>query len=82
MAQALTASSASIHQLPTQQNRIENLITNMKDVEFHFALEGISGKGENFLNETINEVKMFKKSQTIDSTKTDWLDLHKTMKES
>ena len=41
----------SIHQLPTKQDRIEKLLNNMEDVEFHFALEGICGKGRNFLLE-------------------------------
>ena len=71
---------SSIHQLPIKQDRIEELLKNMEDVEFHFALEGISGKGRSFLMETIKEAKMFMKVQTIDSTKTTWLDLHKIMK--
>ena len=72
---------SSIHQLPIKQDRIEELLKNMEDVEFHFALEGISGKGKVFLMETIKEAKMFMKAQTIDSTKTTWLDLHKIMKD-
>ena len=67
---------SSIHQLPIKQDRIEELLKNMEDVEFHFALEGISGKGRDFLLETIKEAKMFMKAQIIDSTKTTWLDLH------
>ena len=70
---------SSIHQLPTKQNRIEELLKNMEDVEFHFALEGISGKGRDFLLETIKEAKMFMKAQTIDSTKTTWSGLYKMM---
>ena len=31
----------SIHQLPTKKNELEELIKNMKDVEFHFALENL-----------------------------------------
>ena len=69
----------SIHQLPTNQSRIDELLKNMEDVEFHFALEGISGKGRGFLLETIKEAKMFMKAQTIDSTKTTWSDLYKVM---
>ena len=38
----------SIHQLPAKQDRIEKLLNNMEDVEFHFALEGICGKGKTF----------------------------------
>ena len=67
----------SIHQLPIKQDRIEELLKNMEDVEFHFALEGMSGKGRGFLLETIKEAAMFMQAQTIDSTKTTWLELYK-----
>ena len=70
----------SIHQLPTNQSRIDELLKNMEDVEFHFALEGISGKGRNFMLKTIDEAKMFMKAEIIDSTKTNWLNLYKMMK--
>ena len=53
----------------------------MEDVEFHFALEGICGKGRNFLLERIKEAKMFMNAKTIDSTKTTWLELYKMMQE-
>ena len=71
----------SIHQLPVKQDRINNLLNNMEDVEFHFALEGICGKGRNFLLECIKEARMFMNAKTIDSTQTTWLELHKMMKE-
>ena len=70
---------SSIHQLPTKQDRIDELLKNMEDVEFHFALEGISGKGKGFLLETIKEAKMFMNAQTIDSTKTTWSNLYEMM---
>ena len=70
---------SSIHQLPMKLDRIEELLKNMEDVEFHFALEGISGKGKVFLLEKIKEAKMFMKAQTIDSTKTSWSDLYEMM---
>ena len=73
---------SSIHQLQTEEDRINELLMNMEGVEFHFALEGINGKGESFLNDVIKEAKIFMKSQSIESTKTTWLDLHKTMKNS
>ena len=69
----------SIHQLPIPKDRIEKLLSNMEDVEFHFALEGISGKGRSFLLESIKEAKMFMRAQTIDSTKTTWSDLYALM---
>ena len=69
----------SIHQLPAKQDRIEELLKNMEDVEFHFALEGISGKGRRFLLECIKEAEIFMNAQTIDSSKTTYLDLHDMM---
>ena len=66
----------SIHQLPQKQNRINNLINNMKNVEFHFALENIPGSGKKFLMNCIKEAKIFKNSRVIDSTKTSWSELY------
>ena len=71
----------TIHQLPVKQDRIDKLLNNMEDVEFHFALEGICGKGKNFLLEHIKEAKMFMNAKTIDSTKTTWLELFKLKQE-
>ena len=71
----------SIHQLPQKQKRIEDLINTMDNVEFHFALESISGKGSKFLLDCIKEAKMFKNAKTIDSTKTTWLELYKLKQE-
>ena len=69
----------SIHQLPAKQDRIEELLKNMEDVEFHFALEGISGKGRRFLLECIKEAEIFMNAQTIDISKTTYLDLYDMM---
>ena len=71
----------SIHQLPNEKDRIDELIKNMEDVEFHFALEGISGKGKSFLLGCIKEATMFKNAKNIDSSKTTWLDLYKLMQQ-
>ena len=67
----------SIHQLPLEKKRIKDLINNMKKVEFHFALEGISGKGKRFLLDCIQEAKIFKNAKIIDSQKTTWSNLYK-----
>tara|TARA_B100001123_G_C15326774_1_gene1029818 strand:+ start:566 stop:991 length:426 start_codon:yes stop_codon:yes gene_type:complete len=67
----------SIHQLPQQQKRIDDLIKTMNDVEFHFALESISGIGSKFLLDCIKEAKIFKEAEIIDSTKTTWSELYK-----
>jgi sporadic carbohydrate cluster protein (TIGR04323 family) len=71
----------SFHQLPQEESRIEKLLNNMENVEFHFALEGISGKGKKFLNDSINEAKMFKNADYIDSTKLTWTELFEMMQE-
>tara|TARA_B100000965_G_scaffold393355_1_gene404081 strand:- start:3249 stop:3686 length:438 start_codon:yes stop_codon:yes gene_type:complete len=71
----------SFHQLPQEEGRIEKLLNNMENVEFHFALEGISGKGKKFLKDSINEAKIFKNADYIDSTKLTWTKLFEMMKE-
>ena len=73
---------SSIHQLPVEKDRIDELLKNMEDVEFNFALEGINGKGKIFLMKMVKEAKIFMKSENIESTKTTWLDLHKIMQNS
>lgn len=70
----------SIYQLPIKKKSIEELLINMKDVEFHFALEGVSGKGQDFLLSCVKEVKMFKKAEIIDSTNTSWSKLYEMIK--
>ena len=54
----------------------------MGDVEFHFALEGISGKGSKFLLNCVKEAKIFREAKIIDSTKTSWSDLYKLKQET
>jgi hypothetical protein len=69
----------SIHQLPSNKENLEELINNMHDVEFNFALEGIKGKGRNFLTKAGKEAKIFMEAKVIDSTKTTWLELNEMM---
>ena len=71
----------SIHQLPVKQDSIDELLNNMEGVEFHFALEGIYGKGRKFLLECIKEAKMFMSAETIDSSKATWSELYKMIQE-
>lgn len=72
----------SIHQLPNKDSNVEELLKNMRDVEFHFALEGINGKGKKFLIDSINEAKKFMQAESIDSTQNTWLDLFEMMKKN
>jgi|TARA_B100001057_G_C22870379_1_gene958558 sporadic carbohydrate cluster protein (TIGR04323 family) len=67
----------SIHQLPKQKKRMNDLIKSMKNVEFHFALEGISGKGKKFILSMISEANIFSNSKILESDKTNWLSLYK-----
>ena len=48
----------------------------MKNVEFHFALENIFGKGKDFLLDCIKEARIFKYTKIIDSNQNSWTDLY------
>ena len=65
----------SIHQLPTKQKDVNKLLSNLRNVEFHFALEGIKGKGNKFLKNVIKEAKIFRKASIIESSETNWIEL-------
>ena len=70
----------SIHQLPKEETHLKDIINNMSEVEFHFALEGISGIGNFFLLNCSKEAKIFLNAEKLDSLKTDWLGLYKLFK--
>jgi sporadic carbohydrate cluster protein (TIGR04323 family) len=72
----------SIHQLPKEEKHLNDLISNMSEVEFHFALEGISGKGKDFLVKCLKEATIFQDAKKLDSSKTDWLGLYNLSKSS
>ena len=67
----------SIHQLPQERKRLKDLLNYMSGVEFHFALENISGSGKKFLKSCVMEAKIFKNAEIIDSSKTSWSQLYK-----
>ena len=66
----------SIYQLPNEKNVSEVFLESMKNVEFHFAIEGIKGIGKDFLQGCIQEAKKFLNADKIDSTKTHWIELY------
>ena len=72
----------SIHQLPKNKKKFNQLLKKTKNVNFHFALEGINGKGSLFLKKCFKEVKIFDKVKKIDSSKTNWIKLYKLFKKS
>ena len=49
----------SIYQLPQNKIDFKKLVSKMNNIKFHFAIEGINGNGELFLNEIFEEVKYF-----------------------
>ncbi len=71
---------SSIHQLPKDIKEIDQFKKNMKDIEFHFALEGLRGKNNSFIDKIIYEVNIFDKAKYIDSSNTNWIELY-NMKE-
>jgi sporadic carbohydrate cluster protein (TIGR04323 family) len=67
----------SIYQLPSKKKWIEIFVDNMKDVEFHFALEGIKGKGKRFLKNCFKELKIFKQTNLIKEKNNSWSRLYR-----
>ena len=66
---------SSFHQLPQENKYFDKILNNFENTIFHFAIEGLSGKGLEFLKKTQLESNFFKKAVTIDSSKTNWLNL-------
>ena len=66
----------SLHQLPKKKVHLSKLIKNLKNVTFHFAIEGVIGKGEKFLIKCSEEADFFKKADSIDRQKFNWLELY------
>jgi hypothetical protein len=60
-----------------QKKWIEIFVDNMKDVEFHFALEGIKGKGKRFLQNCFKELKIFKQTNLIKEKNNSWSRLYR-----
>ncbi len=71
----------SIHQLPKDDKNLKEFLKNMSNVEFHFVLEGLYGKGEDFINQCVNEAKIFQKAIKLDSKKFNWIDLFNKYKD-
>ncbi len=66
----------SLHQLPKNKAHLSKLIKNLKNVTFHFAIEGVVGKGKKFLIKSSEEANFFEKADLIDSQKFNWLELY------
>lgn len=70
----------SIYQLPKKKKWFDEIVKNFSKVEFHFALEGVRGKGKSFLKNCLQEVYMFEKTNIIQSKDIKWSELYKMMR--
>lgn len=71
----------SIHQLPKSENEFLELKKKLKNIEFHFALEGISGRGDDFLDKCKKEVEYFDKAKLLPDNYS-WSDLYNQIKKN
>ena len=55
----------SIHQLPQSNDVFEEFLDDMVEIEFHFCLEVLSGKGRLFLSQMIEEARIFQEAKII-----------------
>ena len=55
----------SIHQLPQNPDILKKFLNDMKEMEFHFCLELLSGKGKVFLSQMIEEAKIFQEAKIM-----------------
>ena len=70
----------SIHQLPDSQKYLSKIIQNLGTANFNFAIEGLKGKGENFLKNCSKEAKYFNNAESIDTKNTNWIELYNKLK--
>ena len=55
----------SIHQLPQRDDVFKVFLDDLVEIEFHFCLEVLSGKGRLFLSQMIEEAKIFQEAKII-----------------
>ena len=70
----------SILQLPKRDKDITRFIEQMADIEIHFAMEGLSGKGKSFLERIFKEASLFLSAGVIEASSVQsYGDLHKQL---
>tara|TARA_B110000238_G_C16008576_1_gene387805 strand:- start:138 stop:563 length:426 start_codon:yes stop_codon:yes gene_type:complete len=72
----------SYHQLPFEKVHFNKVLKNLSNATFHFAIEGLNGKGIGFINKCYEESIYFKSAQTIESKNTNWLELYNIFKKN
>jgi sporadic carbohydrate cluster protein (TIGR04323 family) len=70
----------SIFQLPNRDKDITRFIDEMADIEIHFAMEALSGKGKTFLESVFKELSLFLSVEVIEvNSVQSYGDLHKQL---
>tara|TARA_X000000950_G_C13860106_1_gene638347 strand:- start:1472 stop:1897 length:426 start_codon:yes stop_codon:yes gene_type:complete len=72
----------SYHQLPVDKNHFDKILKNLSNATFHFVIEGLNGKGTNFMKKCYQESVYFKGAKTIESKKTNWIELYDIFKKN
>lgn len=67
----------SIHQMPKNKKKLNDMIKYMKKIKFHFVIEGINGSGEKFLKNCYKEAKIFQNMKIEEARNKSWLELYK-----
>ena len=62
----------SIYQIPPLQDNLRELLRNLPNAEFFFAIEGLTGTGLQFLSECLEQVDALEKKTRLESANVRW----------
>ena len=71
----------SIYQIPPVEDDLRELLRNLPNAEFFFAIEGLIGTGLPFLRECLNEIDALEKSTRLKSVGVPWSTLNQQFRE-
>lgn len=66
----------SIYQIPPLQENLGELVKNLPNAEYFFAIEGLIGSGLPFLRECLDEIDALEKSTRLESVNVPWSTLN------
>ena len=70
----------SIYQIPPREDNLRELLRNIPNAEFFFAIEGLTGTGLQFLSECLEEVEALEKKTRLESANVRWSVLNEQFK--
>lgn len=70
----------SIYQIPPLEDNLRELLRNIPNAEFFFAIEGLTGTGLQFLSECLEEVEALEKRTRLESVNVRWSVLNEHFK--